>query len=82
MYLVTHNVSFRAYQDACGKAHLAGNVDHIAKRCNAAVGVLIGSLWASRQMPSAVLRFLEIVTLCLRNHALLLTFGGSLNVTI
>jgi len=52
------------------KAQFAGNVGHIVKNCNAGVAYLAISLWASREIATAVLRFLEIGPLCLRKRAL------------
>jgi len=47
-----------------------------------AAGKMGGSLRASRQRPSAALRFLDVGPLCLRKRALLMAFGDSLNVTL
>jgi len=57
------------------KAQFAGNVGYIVKNCNAGVAYLAISLWASREIATAVLRFLEIVgmphhPLSLRKRAL------------
>jgi hypothetical protein len=65
VYLATHIVTFRAPQKAQGKAQFAGNVVYLSKNCNAALGLLGGSL------PTAALRVLDVAPLCLRTRALL-----------
>ena len=82
VYLVTHIVTFRAPQNAHGKAQFAGNVGYLSKNWNAATGFLRGSLRASRHKPAAALRILDVAPLCLRIRALLQACGDSLNVTI
>lgn len=90
MYLVTHIVTFRAHRNRCDKTRFAGNIENIGKKRNAVAAVSVGSLRASRQRPTAALRFLDVApepaplyrALCLRKRALLWAFGDSLKVTI
>ena len=48
VYLVTHNVTFRAHRNRRNKARFAGNIENIGKKRNAVAAVSVGSLRASR----------------------------------
>jgi len=82
VYLLSHIVAFRAFQEAQGKAKFAGNVDNLSKSFNAALGLLEGSLRAGRHPPAAALRIFDVAPPCLQMRALLQAGGGSLNTTI
>ena len=83
MYCLTLNTYVRVRQIGHDKAQFAENVGMvrhpgIAKNCNAGVAYLAISLWASREIVTAVLHFLEIGPLCLRKRAVHLRFHGLL----
>ena len=71
MYLVTYNVPFRVPRNCCNKARFAANIENIGKRRNAVAAVSGDSLRASRQRPTAALRFVDVAPLCLPKRALL-----------
>ena len=70
VYCLILNTYVRVRQIGHDKAQFAGNVGHIVKNCNVGVAYLAISLWASREIATAVLRFLEIGPLCLQKRAL------------